>query len=203
MSTNLTFSVGETCLQGLCLEDWIIYASVRVFSISGFIRVGQSCILHHQYFRSIFCSVSDIDFGPAAGGKRGIRVSRTYPYLVEPSLYCWATDNPVQNLYLDGYSAPIGGHLQIMTTQKKDCFGILESVFPMGKEGLREIIPTCFECAEKKACLQTALKTEEGFQLRSEVLDRSPANGFLGKLRRWSERKELSRLSKLHRGEKK
>ena len=90
-----------------------------------------------------------------------------------------------------------------MTTQKKDCFGILENVFPMGKEGFREIVPTCFECPEKKACLQKALKTEEGFRLRSEILDRSPANGLLGKLRRWSEKKELSQLNKLHRGEKK
>ena len=90
-----------------------------------------------------------------------------------------------------------------MTNSQKDCFGILDRVFPRGTEGLREIVPACFECPDKKPCLQTALKTEEGFQLRSEVLDRSPANGFLGNLKRWSERKELSRLSKLHRGEKK
>jgi len=90
-----------------------------------------------------------------------------------------------------------------MTNSQKDCFGILDRVFPMGKEGLREIVDSCFECPDKKPCLQTALKTEKGFQLRSEVLDRSPAKGFLGKLRRWSERKELNRLSKLHRGEKK
>jgi hypothetical protein len=90
-----------------------------------------------------------------------------------------------------------------MATQKKDCFGILENVFPMGEEGLREIVPSCFDCPEKKACLQVALKTEEGFRLRSEILDRSPANGFAGKLRRWSEKKKLSQLSKLRRGEKK
>ena len=37
-----------------------------------------------------------------------------------------------------------------MIAQKKDCFGILERVFPLGNEGLREIVPTCFECHEKK-----------------------------------------------------
>ena len=90
-----------------------------------------------------------------------------------------------------------------MTKPQKDCFGILDRVFPMGKEGLREIVPTCFECPDKTSCLRAALKTEDGFQLRSEVLDRYPANGFLGRLRRWSERKELSRLSKLDKGGKK
>ena len=84
----------------------------------------------------------------------------------------------------------------LMTNSQKDCFGILDRVFPVGKEGLREIVPTCFECPDKKPCLQAALKTGDGFKLRSEVLDRSPANGFLGKLRRWSEKKELSRLNK-------
>ena len=90
-----------------------------------------------------------------------------------------------------------------MTNPKKDCFGILDSVFPMGKEGLREIVPTCFECPERKACLQTALNTEQGFELRSEVLTRSSAGGFLGGLRRWSEKKELSRLRKERKGERK
>ena len=84
---------------------------------------------------------------------------------------------PPHRIY-DLYSIAV----KIMTTQKKDCFGILESVFPMGKEGLREIVPACFECLEKKTCLQVALKTEEGFRLRSEILDRSPANGFSGRL---------------------
>ena len=84
----------------------------------------------------------------------------------------------------------------LMTNSQKDCFGILDRVFPVGKEGLREIVPTCFECPDKKPCLQAALKTGDGFKLRNEILDRSPANGFLGKLRRWSEKKELSRLNK-------
>lgn len=79
----------------------------------------------------------------------------------------------------------------------------MERVFPIGKEGLREIVPACFECPDKKPCLQAALKTEDGFKLRNEVLDRSPAKGFFGKLRRWSEKKELSRRNKPNRGEKK
>ncbi|MBC8418921.1 MAG: hypothetical protein H8E10_10050 [Desulfobacterales bacterium] len=90
-----------------------------------------------------------------------------------------------------------------MIPPRKDCFGILDNVFPMGKEGLREIVPACFECPERKGCLQTALETEEGFQLRSVALDRSSAGGLFGRLRRWSEKKELSRLNKSQGGKKK
>jgi len=68
-----------------------------------------------------------------------------------------------------------------------DCFGVLDRVFPMGKEGLREIVPECFNCPDRKACLQ----------------DRAPANGLSGKLRRWSEKKQLSRLIKKMEGNKK
>ena len=87
-----------------------------------------------------------------------------------------------------------------MIADKKECFGILDSVFPVGEDGLREIVAACFECSGKKECLQAALKTDDGFKLRKEVLDRQPAGGLVGKLRRWSERKELSRLNKFERG---
>jgi hypothetical protein len=81
-----------------------------------------------------------------------------------------------------------------MTHSHKDCFGIFDKVFPMGSEGLREIVPACFECPDRKACLHAALQTEEGFELKSQVLDRSSVYGFVGRLRRWSEKKELNRL---------
>ena len=87
-----------------------------------------------------------------------------------------------------------------MTPVPKDCFGILDNVFPMGNEGLREIVPECFRCPDRKACLQAALKTENGFQLRSEVLDRSSSGGLLGRIKRWSDKKELSRLRKQYKG---
>jgi hypothetical protein len=90
-----------------------------------------------------------------------------------------------------------------MTHLRKDCFGILDKVFPMGREGLREIVPACFDCPDRKACLQAALQTEEGFELRSQALDRSSAGGLVGKVRRWSEKKELSRLKKEREGDNK
>lgn len=83
---------------------------------------------------------------------------------------------------------------------QKDCFGILDEVFPMGKEGLREVVPTCFDCPGRKACLQAALATKEGLALRSDVLGRSPARGIVGRVKQWSERKELSRLMKQKKG---
>ncbi len=86
------------------------------------------------------------------------------------------------------------------TAKKKPCFGILDEVFPMGPEGLREVVPVCFECTQKTDCLKAALKTEEGVELRSEILDRTPATGLLGRIRRWSERKSLSRLKNKERG---
>jgi len=71
----------------------------------------------------------------------------------------------------------------------------------MGREGLREIVPACFDCPDRRACLQAALQTEEGFELRSQALDRSSADGLVGRVRRWSEKKELSRLKKAREGE--
>jgi len=81
-----------------------------------------------------------------------------------------------------------------MTKQDKDCFGILNNVFPMGKNGLREIVPHCFGCPDRKRCLQTSLATKDGLNLRDGLLERSSGNGLTGWLRRWSEKKELSRL---------
>jgi hypothetical protein len=80
-----------------------------------------------------------------------------------------------------------------ITKANKECFGILENVFPMGKEGLREVVPACFNCFEKKACLQTALNSTEGLVFRGEILDRSPVDGLTGWFKKWSERKTLNR----------
>ena len=90
-----------------------------------------------------------------------------------------------------------------MPGSQKDCFGDLDRVFPMGKEELREVPPNCFACPDKKACLQTALTTKKGIGLRSEILDRAPANGMVGRLRRWSEKKALTQLTKQKEGERK
>jgi hypothetical protein len=77
---------------------------------------------------------------------------------------------------------------------EKDCFGILDKVFPVGEQGLREIVPECFQCPERTLCLKAALSTEEGLEMRAEILDRASAGGLMGRLQRWSQKKEFSRL---------
>ena len=88
-----------------------------------------------------------------------------------------------------------------MTDLQKDCFGILDKVFPMGEEGLREIVPACFDCPDRMECLQSALNTEQGLVFRSGLVDRSPASGLVDRFKRWSDRKDLSR--RLQKGMKK
>lgn len=75
----------------------------------------------------------------------------------------------------------------------RPCRGVLDEVFPMGEPGLREVPPRCRDCPEKVPCLAEALRTAEGIRLQQRTLDRSPATGFIEKIRRWSERKDLHR----------
>ena len=77
---------------------------------------------------------------------------------------------------------------------KKTCFGILEEVFPLSETGLREVRPGCLQCPERVSCLRVAIETREGLEMRAEILEREPARGLMGKLKRWSRKKTLSRL---------
>ncbi|MBW1888364.1 MAG: hypothetical protein JRI52_08460 [Deltaproteobacteria bacterium] len=79
---------------------------------------------------------------------------------------------------------------------KKDCFGILAKVFPLGEKGFREIVPACFDCSERIPCLKAALSTNEGLEMKAETLERAKASGLIGRLQRWSQKKELGRLMK-------
>jgi hypothetical protein len=87
-----------------------------------------------------------------------------------------------------------------MSRRERDCFGILDMVFPMGEEGLREVGPECLDCPHRKPCLQKALSTEEGIAFRNQILDRAAEKGLIGPLERWSEKKNIFRSSKLKRG---
>ena len=79
--------------------------------------------------------------------------------------------------------------------EKKKCYGILDEVFPFGKEGLREVPPECFNCPARLSCLKVAVSTKEGCKMRSDNLKKIPASGFLDRVKRWSQKKELSRLA--------
>lgn len=85
---------------------------------------------------------------------------------------------------------------------RKDCFGILDKVFPMGERGLREVAAECSGCREKIECLRAAMATEEGLELRTDLLDRAAAAGLVSRLQRWSRKKTLSRLIKEEKGKR-
>jgi hypothetical protein len=83
----------------------------------------------------------------------------------------------------------------LIIMEKKECFGILDRVFPIGERDLREVPAECFECSERISCLKEALNTSEGIEMRSKNLERMPSGGLLGRVQRWSQKKELSRLA--------
>ena len=74
-----------------------------------------------------------------------------------------------------------------------DCFGNLKAVFPEKPNGLREVPADCMSCTEKVQCLKKSLETKEGILMR---LDKKPVHekGLKSRIKRWSERKYLSRL---------
>lgn len=73
------------------------------------------------------------------------------------------------------------------------CFGKLETVFPMGDDGLRCTPDSCMTCGDKTECLRAAMTRPSGIDVREEMVDRAYAAGQMGFLERWSKRKNLSR----------
>ena len=76
------------------------------------------------------------------------------------------------------------------------CFGKLDTVFPMGKDGLRHTPESCMVCLYKTDCLRTALKKNEGLKLQAENVDRAYSSGMMGFFERWSKKKMLDRQMK-------
>jgi len=73
------------------------------------------------------------------------------------------------------------------------CFGRLETVFPMGPDGLRHTPDSCFACSDKTECLRAAVRGAEGTKVRGEKIDREYKSGHIGFFSRWSKRKQLHR----------
>ena len=88
-------------------------------------------------------------------------------------------------------------------TAEKGCFGVLDRVFPLAESGLREVPAGCFQCPERIACLKSAVSSREGLRMREEMLDRAEKAGLVGRIERWSRKKELSRLMSLKAKERK
>jgi hypothetical protein len=75
-------------------------------------------------------------------------------------------------------------------SQRPDCFGDLERVFPPGDEGFREVSAGCWDCRVRVECLRAAAMTKEGgATLAEEKALREDPEGVAGFLRRWSRRK--------------
>jgi hypothetical protein len=83
-------------------------------------------------------------------------------------------------------------------TEKKDkcppCYGDLETVFPMGEEGLRQTPASCMPCDCKTSCLRKAMADKGGLAVHEELVDRAYASGMVGFFERWSRKKALNNL---------
>lgn len=73
------------------------------------------------------------------------------------------------------------------------CYGKLDIVFPMGREGLRHTPESCMVCIYKTECLRTAVAEAGGLQIREEKVDRAYSAGLIGFFERWSRKKEIER----------
>ncbi len=71
------------------------------------------------------------------------------------------------------------------------CFGVLEEVFPLGDDGLRNAPERCFSCFWKTQCLQAAMQKPDGNRVREEMVDRAYSSGLMGFMERWSRKKLL------------
>ena len=80
--------------------------------------------------------------------------------------------------------------------EKPGCFGELDTVFPMGADGLRASPPQCMQCPHKTACLRAAVQGKKGTTVRREAIDRAYRSGAIGFLERWSRRKMLAKGAK-------
>ena len=70
-----------------------------------------------------------------------------------------------------------------------DCFAQLDTVFPMGEDGLRITPETCLVCRHKTECLRMAIQGRDGLKVREEQIDRAYNSGMIGFLERWSKKK--------------
>ena len=76
------------------------------------------------------------------------------------------------------------------------CYGKLDNVFPMGKDGLRETPESCQFCLDKTECLRAAMQSADGTKVKQEALNRAYRSGVVGFWERWSRKKKLHRKLK-------
>ncbi len=76
------------------------------------------------------------------------------------------------------------------------CFGILDSVFPSGPDGLRHSPEKCMVCSLKTECLRNAIKGSSGMKVEEEKLERTYKAGRISFLKRWSRKKQMEKFKK-------
>lgn len=79
---------------------------------------------------------------------------------------------------------------------RPDCFGDINTVFPLKANGFRTTPESCMQCDDKTACLRKALTSRTGVAVREEMVDRAYRGGIMGFFQRWSQKKSLHRLKK-------
>ena len=72
-----------------------------------------------------------------------------------------------------------------------ECFARLETVFPMGLDGLRHTPQECLDCGDKTECLRAAVAGEQGLAVHEERLKRAYQAGRVGFMERWAQQKTL------------
>ena len=74
------------------------------------------------------------------------------------------------------------------------CFGDIETVFPLGRDGLRRAPEECMQCGARTDCLRTAMAGPKALEVREEMLERAHRGGLIGTLQRWSRKKVIHRM---------
>lgn len=82
------------------------------------------------------------------------------------------------------------------TQCKPQCYGLLDTVFPLQSDGLRVTPEACLRCVRKTECLRAAMAHRNGLRVREEMLDRAYRGGVIGFFQRWSQKKNIHRLKK-------
>jgi hypothetical protein len=80
--------------------------------------------------------------------------------------------------------------------QRPACYGDLDTVFPMGPEGFREVPPDCAACSFRVDCLRQAVNQGKGFQEMGREMakrEQQATGGVGGFYRRWSRLKNLKK----------
>jgi hypothetical protein len=88
------------------------------------------------------------------------------------------------------------------TSERPECYGNLDVVFPLRSDGLRVTPISCLQCVHKTQCLRTAMGRKQGLTVREEMIERAYRGGMMGFFQRWSQKKSLHRQKdKMESGE--